>query len=531
MNILLTAILTVLGWLAMWYRSRRRMLKLIEKIPGPWALPLLGNVIELNVDHDELFQRLMGMQLFWGRNEGINKAWLGTTPYVFLSKASTVEPILGSSRHLAKSKDYRFLQPWLGTGLLTSSGKVDRRPENNSKSLLNVRSQISVPSFPGKKWHSRRKILTPTFHFKILQDFVDIFSEQTEILVEKMSKEAGKGSFNIFPYITHCALDIICETAMGRRVYAQDDSESVYVKAVYEMGGIVQTRQATLWYHPDWLFRLTSFYKKHQNNLKILHKFSMKVISERRQVIEDRLAEIEYDKEQCVNKKLAFLDLLIEASRGGTLLSDEDIREEVDTFMFEGHDTTSSAMSWTLFLLGCHSEIQEKVVAELEEIFGEGNSERRPSMQDLHAMKYLERCIKEALRLYPSVPLLARQVSVDTKIGKYVVPRGTTAIIAVPMLHRDSKVFPNPECFDPDRFLPENMIGRHPYAYLPFSAGPRNCIGQKYAILEEKAVLSGVLRKYKIEAACRREDIIVSGELVTRAKHGLVVKITARKKI
>ncbi|XP_015512315.1 cytochrome P450 4c3 isoform X2 [Neodiprion pinetum] len=504
MNILLTAILTVLGWLAMWYRSRRRMLKLIEKIPGPWALPLLGNVIELNVDHDELFQRLMGMQLFWGRNEGINKAWLGTTPYVFLSKASTVEPILGSSRHLAKSKDYRFLQPWLGTGLLTSSGK---------------------------KWHSRRKILTPTFHFKILQDFVDIFSEQTEILVEKMSKEAGKGSFNIFPYITHCALDIICETAMGRRVYAQDDSESVYVKAVYEMGGIVQTRQATLWYHPDWLFRLTSFYKKHQNNLKILHKFSMKVISERRQVIEDRLAEIEYDKEQCVNKKLAFLDLLIEASRGGTLLSDEDIREEVDTFMFEGHDTTSSAMSWTLFLLGCHSEIQEKVVAELEEIFGEGNSERRPSMQDLHAMKYLERCIKEALRLYPSVPLLARQVSVDTKIGKYVVPRGTTAIIAVPMLHRDSKVFPNPECFDPDRFLPENMIGRHPYAYLPFSAGPRNCIGQKYAILEEKAVLSGVLRKYKIEAACRREDIIVSGELVTRAKHGLVVKITARKKI
>ncbi|XP_046744960.1 cytochrome P450 4c3 [Diprion similis] len=504
MNIFLVLILTVIGWLVIWYRSRRRMVKLIEKIPGPLALPLLGNVIELNVDHDELFQRLMGMRLFWGPNDGINKAWLGTTPYVFLSKASSVEPILGSSRHLGKSRDYRFLHPWLGTGLLTSSGK---------------------------KWHSRRKILTPTFHFKILEDFVDIFSEQTEILLEKMAKEVGRDSFNIFPYITHCALDIICETAMGRRIYAQDDRESVYVKAVYEMGGIVQTRQATLWYHPDCLFRLTSCYKKHENCVKILHEFSMKVISERRQVIEDRLAEIEYKEEQYGTKKLAFLDLLIEASRGGTLLSDEDIREEVDTFMFEGHDTTSSAMSWTLFLLGCHSEIQEKVVAELEEIFSQGDSDRRPTMRDLNSMKYLERCIKEALRLYPSVPLLARQVSEDTQIGKYVVPRGTTAIIVVPMLHRDSNVFPNPECFDPDRFLAENMIGRHPYAYIPFSAGPRNCIGQKYAILEEKAVLSGVLRKYKIEATCRREDIIVSGELVTRAKDGLEVKITPRTKV
>ncbi|XP_012266584.2 cytochrome P450 4c3 [Athalia rosae] len=502
MDIFLIIALIGIAWLISWYRSRRRILKLIAEIPGPPSLPLIGNTIELNVDHDELFQRLMGMRLLWGQSEGINKAWLGTAPYIFVSKASTVEPILGSNRHLDKSHDYRFLHPWLGTGLLTSSGK---------------------------KWHFRRKILTPTFHFKILEDFTEVFTEQAEILVEKISKEVGNESFDIFPYINHCALDIICETAMGRRIFAQNDTESIYVKAVYEIVGIVQTRQATLWYHPDWLFQLTALYKKHQNCIRVLHDFSNKVISERRSDIEQKLMEDESLGEQRGGKRLAFLDLLIEASlQGGHVLSDEDIREEVDTFMFEGHDTTSSAISWTLFLLGCHREIQEKVVAEQKEIFGQVGDERRPTFRELQNMKYLERCIKEALRLYPSVPLLARQISEDIQIGKYLVPRGTTAIVVVPMLHRDPDIFPNPECFNPDRFLPENMVGRHPYSYIPFSAGPRNCIGQKFAILEEKAVLSGLLRKYKIIATQRREDITLTGELVIKAKYGLKVKIELR---
>jgi len=114
-------------------------------------------------------------------------------------------------------------------------------------------------------------------------------------------------------------------------------------------------------------------------------------------------------------KNLAFLDLLLKAqSEGAQFMSNKDIRDEVSTFMFEGHDTVTTAISWTLFMLGSHPEIQQKVFEELEQVFGD--SERAPTMNDLAELKYLERCIKETLRLYPSVPFFERHIREDATL-------------------------------------------------------------------------------------------------------------------
>uniref|UniRef100_W8BHT3 Cytochrome P450 4c3 n=1 Tax=Ceratitis capitata TaxID=7213 RepID=W8BHT3_CERCA len=489
------------------YNKRRaRMVQLIDKIPGPAAMPLLGNSIEMNVDHDELFNRLTGTIKLWGTRIGLNKAWQGTSPYVMLFDPETVEPILNSQKFIDKSHDYDYLRPWLGTGLLTSFGR---------------------------KWHSRRKILTPAFHFKILDDFIDVFNEESVVLARKLEREVGAEAFNIFPYVTLCTLDIVCETAMGRSIHAQDNSDSDYVKAVYGIGSIVQNRQSKIWLQFDTIFRLTEDYKKHESYINTLHGFSNRVIRERKAELAENVLNNNvnttpdaYD-DLGKKKRLAFLDLLISASKDGAVLSNEDIREEVDTFMFEGHDTTSAAISWTLFLLGSYPEYQERVVEELQSIFGD-DKETPATMQNLMDMRYLECCIKDALRLFPSVPMMARSIGEDVKIGNHLIPAGTTAIIVTYMLHRNAKSFPKPEQFNPDNFLPENCAGRHPFAYIPFSAGPRNCIGQKFAILEEKAVLSTVLRKYKIESIDRREDLTLLGELILRPKDGLRVKITKR---
>ncbi|GMR52425.1 hypothetical protein PMAYCL1PPCAC_22620, partial [Pristionchus mayeri] len=170
--------------------------------------------------------------------------------------------------------------------------------------------------------------------------------------------------------------------------------------------------------------------------------------------------------------KRAFLDMLI-AEQTRSNLSIEDIREEVDTFMFAGHDTTATALGWALWCLAHHQDIQQRAYEEVQGIF----IDRDCTKDDLARMSFLERCIKETLRLFPSVPFVVRHLENDLRMGAFKIPRGASLVISPFLVHRNERLYPNPEIYDPDRFLPENSIGRHIYDYIPFSAGPRNCIG------------------------------------------------------
>lgn len=127
-------------------------------------------------------------------------------------------------------------------------------------------------------------------------------------------------------------------------------------------------------------------------------------------------------------------------------------------------------------LLGIHLDIQEKVHKEIDEIFGE--SERPIAYEDIQNLTYLEQVVLETLRLYPSVPLIARKLSEDLVLDGYVVPKFTAVSIVVMLLHRNEAQFPNPDRFNPDHFLQEKIKERSPYSFLPFSAGQRTCVGK-----------------------------------------------------
>lgn len=387
----------------------------------------------------------------------------------------------------------------------------------------------------GKKWRSRRKLLTPAFHFRILDDFIPIVNEQSKVLVKRLSQTSYLD--DIVPYIITCTLDIICETAMGTKINAQQNPKSEYVEAIYFLGESFMQRQINwyMWWTP--IFKLTTYGKRYYRSLDTLHCFTRKVIQERKAERmshfkdesnnEDSNAFLKSDG-MGIKKRQAFLDLLIQYQLNGAGLTDEDIREEVDTFMFEGHDTTSMALCWAIYLIGLDKKVQTKVHEELDLIFGD-DTERPITAEDLANLKYLECCIKEALRLFPSVPVVARTLENSIKIHGYELPKGTSVSIILNMLHRDKTNFPNPERFDPERFTPENSLGRSPFAYIPFSAGPRNCIGQKFAMMEEKIVLAQVFRHFRLEAMDTKEAVPIAMELVVRPKEPLRFRIRKRK--
>ncbi|XP_069680199.1 cytochrome P450 4C1-like isoform X2 [Periplaneta americana] len=318
------------------------------------------------------------------------------------------------------------------------------------------------------------------------------------------------------------------ESAMGTAVHAQEGT-SEYVNAVYDVTMAISKRGMLPLLYPDFIFNLTPLGRTHNKCLKIIHGFANKVIQERKLLRQKSRNLVEAKEENDVGekKRLAFLDMMLDTSDSGSNLTDEEIREEVDTFMFEGHDTTATSVCWTLFILGHHMDVQEKLYDEFESIF-EG-SDRPPTMKDLNDMKYLERVIKESLRLYPSVPAIGRQLDSDIEIGGFVIPAGMAIDINIQAIHMNPNNFPNPSKFDPDNFLPERVMKRHPFAYIAFSAGSRNCIGQKFAMLELKGMLSYVLRNYKVISLDKREDVRMLNTLVLKSNTGIRISIIRRK--
>lgn len=402
---------------------------------------------------------------------------------------------------IAKGEDYEFLKPWLGDGLLLSSGE---------------------------KWKRRRKMLTPSFHFNILKQFISIMENQGSTLIGKLANSGNP--IDIHPLVSLYTLDVIAESAMGVKLNSQFDSNSNYVKAVKEISAIIVNRIFTLFLRSDIIFKLTPAYRTYKRHLNTLHNFTRRIIQERRVLLEKEKSETQSPEENGesigVKKRLSFLDKLILSDDQDGKLNDEDIREEVDTFMFEGHDTTASGITFLLYSVAQYPEVQKKIYEEQLEIFGE-NMDREITFEDLGKMKYAELVIKETLRLYPSVPLIMRMAPDDINLNGTELPAGTRLVVNLIAMNRNPAIFNEPLQFSPERFLPENTSNRHPFSYIPFSAGPRNCIGQKFAMLEMKSVLSKCTRKLILSLGSN-EPLQLGGDLVLKSHNGVYLKFKQR---
>ncbi|XP_066991670.2 cytochrome P450 4C1 [Anabrus simplex] len=266
--------------------------------------------------------------------------------------------------------------------------------------------------------------------------------------------------------------------------------------------------------------------RKYKQVEKLLYGLSDTVILNKlRELRENKQSE--QDDEQM--SKRAFLDILINSSESeGANLSNKQLRDEVITMLLAGIESTATSMCFALMLLACHPEIQEDVYQELKEVFAD-DWERPVTPLDAKELQLLNRVFKETIRLFPSIFFTGRQTTRELKLSTCTVPEGCMVFIPLYFVHRDPRFFPDPERFDPDRFLPERSQERHPYSYVPFGAGQRMCVGYKYAEMEMAVTLATVLRKYRFLPAVPYECLQkLEIPVITRPSCGFKVKMLPR---
>ncbi|KAL2714151.1 cytochrome P450 4C1-like isoform X2 [Vespula squamosa] len=495
-----------------YYIKYRRIGRMLQDIPGPKGYPIIGNILGFQVSNlQNTFEKLLELDK---KYYPVYKIWSFFFASVTLLCPKDIEKLVRNSKHIEKSTAYNFIKPWLSNGLITSGGDT---------------------------WQQRRKILTPSFHFNILKYFVITFNEEAKYLVASLKQESKDGPIvkDTLELVIEHTLNAICETAMGTPLKEKDELQVKYREAVHDFSKIVSYRIMRPWYHSNFIFSFSSLGRKQEKLLKTLHDFSSDIIAERRrfhqqtngkhlQNLEEMNENVGFaeepngnDKNPMSKKKLAMLDLLIAASNDNQI-DDKGIREEVDTFIFAGHDTTATALNFCLLLFAKHKSVQEGIRNEINRIMQQNDSNITMSM--LNQFSYMERCIKESLRLYPSVPSISRYLLEDLQLDNYLIPAGVDCRLSIYSIHKNPNYWPNPNVFDPDRFLPENVKERNPYAYIPFSAGLRNCIGQKYALIEIKIMLAYILYHFQLEPVDELDDVKMMGDMILTPTKPLHVK-------
>jgi cytochrome P450 len=211
------------------------------------------------------------------------------------------------------------------------------------------------------------------------------------------------------------------------------------------------------------------------------------------------------------------LSMLMQArDEDGGRMNDKQLRDEVMTFLLAGHETTALTLSWTWHLLAQHPAVEEKLQAELESVLGG----RVPEFSDLPALAFTERVIKESMRLYPPAWSLARTVVSGFELRGYQISAGANVVMSQWIMHRDPRYFTDPEKFDPDRWLPERAQKLPRFAYFPFGGGPRQCIGNSFAMMEAAILLASIAQRFRLRATSN-DEIVPVPSFTLRPKHGI----------
>lgn len=359
----------------------------------------------------------------------------------------------------------------------------------------------------GEHWKRQRRIATPAFHSRHIREFTSVMVAQTRNLLDRWREVENGGQLDITREMTRLTAEIICSTLFSDDISRKTDQ-------VYDAFARYQKSLGRLA-----LAECIGF-------SRILPRLGTRAGLKAASELDSIVYEIIERRRKSGDTKHDLLSILLDAEdpETGAKLSERLVRDELLFLFLAGHETTASATIWTWYLLSQHPEAEARLHEEVDEVLGD----RDPTYDDISRMEYVRAVLLEAMRLYPPVHTYSRQCVSDDVIRGERVPTGALVVISPWIIQRHKKIWENPDKFQPERFLGEHGRPYRRFDYIPFSAGPRTCLGLNFAMTEMGVAVSMISQRYRLRLKTGH-PVSPMGFLTLRPKHGLPMTIHARR--
>jgi cytochrome P450 len=344
----------------------------------------------------------------------------------------------------------------------------------------------------GELWKRQRYMMQPSFHRRVITEFSKLIDACNERFIAKWERQAAAGALiNVTDDMSELTLEIVLLSIFGTDLERLSE----------EMGG-----------NP---FDIVT--KEPARDLKFAYRFRQ---------LTKLVAALAQRRREDQSEHFDFLAMLMAArdKESGAPMSERELVDEVMTLIVAGHETTASGLNWTWYLLSQNPQAEKLLHAEIDAT----EEKAEPSLQEMESLTYTKNVVDEALRMYPPGWLLSRRAIGPDTLGGYEVPAGTDVLLSPYLLHRHPRYWKEPDAFRPERFDAAHEAERPRFAYLPFAAGPRHCIGETLALYEMYMHLYKVARRYRLTYVPDR-PLELEAEINLRTKYPLMMRLERRQ--
>jgi cytochrome P450 len=439
--------------------------------PGPPAVPLLGHLLEFNRERAGFLTNL-------AREYGdVAEFRLGLDHFFLLNHPDYIRDVLITHEpNFHKGKALTRAKRLMGEGLVTSEDALHMR---------------------------QRRLMQPAFHRQRITMYAHTMVERAARLANEWQDGAA---VEMRQEMTRLTLGIVCKLLFN----TEADGEAAEVGEAFSE--LMELTAFMLAPFSEYLEKLPLPQSIRFRRAKArLDGVVSRIIGERRRSGED-------------HGDLLSMLLAVEDSEGGTgRMADEQVRDELMTLLVAGHETLSNALPFTWYLLSQHPAIEARLHDEIDSVLGD----RLPTLEDLSRLPYTEMVLAESMRVYPPVWFLGRRALQPYDVGGFTIPKGSFVVLSQWVTHHDPRYYPDPDTFDPERWTPEARASRPKFAYFPFGAGVRGCIGESFAWTEGRLALAVLAQRWRMRLV-PGHPVAIHAVSTLRPKYGVRMTVHRR---